>query len=113
MADFFIRVLKWLAALVTAYFVLFVILILVIAGIGIAFQPAPKVVEKNSVLVLDLGFNLTDKPQDDDPAEILRAALQGELLQSASLRTVLDGLKAAGDDPHITGLLLKGNIISD
>lgn len=113
MADFFIRVLKWLAALATAYFLLFVILILVLVGIGIAFQPAPQVVAKNSVLVLDLGFNLTDKPQDDDPAAILRSALQGELLQTASLRAVLDGLNAAVDDPDISGLLLRGNIISD
>jgi protease-4 len=113
MADFLIRVLKWLAALVTAYFVLFLLLFLVIVGIGVAFQPVPKVVEKNSVLVLDLGFNLSDKPMDEDPAAIIRAALEGDLLQSVSLRSALDGLKAAQNDPDITGLLLKGNIISD
>lgn len=113
MADFFIRVLKWLAALVTAYFVLFVVLFLVLVGIGIAFQPVPKTVEKDSILVLDLGFNLTDKPMDEDPGEILRAALGGELLHSVSLRRALDGLKAARLDPDITGLLIKGNVISD
>ena len=113
MADFIIRVLKWLAALVTAYFVLFVLFILVIAGIGVAFQPAPVTVQKDSILVLDLGFNLTDKPMDEDPGEILRAALGGELLESISLRKALKGLETAQHDPDITGLLLKGNIFSE
>ncbi|NDV61286.1 signal peptide peptidase SppA [Puniceicoccales bacterium CK1056] len=113
MADFIIRVLKWLAALVTAYFILFLGLFLIIAILGVAFQPAPKVVEADSVLVLDLGFNLTDKPRDEDPGEILRAAIEGDLLHSISLRKALDGLKTAQNDPDISGLLLKGNVISD
>ena len=46
MADFIIRVLKWLAALVTAYFILFVLLFLFLIGLGVAFQPIPMTVKK-------------------------------------------------------------------
>lgn len=112
MADFFIRVLKWLAALVVAYFVLFVVIFLVIAGIGLALEPAPRVVQEKSILVLDLGFNLTDQPRDDDAAEILRSALEGEIIETASLRQVLDGLKKARGDSRIAGLLITGNLLS-
>jgi protease-4 len=113
MADFIIRVLKWLAALVTAYFILFALLFLLLIGIGIAFQPAPMRVEPDSVLVLDLGFNLTDRPQTDDPAAILQDAIAGELRNTASLREVVDTLNQAGKDSDIHGLLIVGNLQSD
>jgi protease-4 len=113
MADFLVRVLKWLAALVTAYFLLFVLLVLFLVGLGVFFQPVPKTVEANSVLVLDLGFNLTDRPANDDPAKIIQSALQGDLLHSASLREVIEGIRAARNDGRINSLLLTGNLYSD
>jgi protease-4 len=113
MADFFIRVLKWLAALVTAYFLLFVLVFLFIVGLGVFFQPVPKTIEANSVLVLDLGFNLTDQPASDDPAKIIQSALQGDLLESASLREVIEGIRAARKDGRIHSLLITGNLYSD
>lgn len=112
MADFIIRVLKWLAALVTAYFILFALLFLMLIGIGIAFQPTPVTVQPNSILVLDLGFNLTDRPETDDPAALIANALEGEISQTASLRQVIDTLEKAGNDPDIHGLLIKGNLQS-
>jgi protease-4 len=113
MADFFIRVLKWLAALVTAYFILFLFVVLLFIGLGVFFQPVPKTVEANSVLVLDLGFNLTDQPAGDDPAEIIQSALQGDLLKSASLREVVEGIRTARTDGRIHSLLITGNLYSD
>lgn len=113
MSDFIIRVLKWLAALVTAYFLLFLLLVLLIVGLGIFFQPVPKTVESNSVLVLDLGFNLTDRPASEDPAEIIQSALQGDLLRSASLREVVEGIRAARSDGRIHSLLITGNLYAD
>jgi len=110
MADFFVRVLKWLAAMVVAYFLLFILVFFVIIGIGIAFQPPPKSVEPGSILVLDLGFNLTDQPSDENPADLLRGALEGNLVHSASLRQVIEALEAAGRDSDISGLLIKGNL---
>lgn len=113
MADFLIRVLKWLAALVTAYFLLFLILFLGIIGVGVLLQPQPVSLEKDSVLVLDLGFKLTDGPEEDDMAAIIRSALEGEMVGSASLREVLDGIREAKRDANIAGLLLTGNLLSD
>ncbi|MEX0332044.1 MAG: signal peptide peptidase SppA [Puniceicoccaceae bacterium] len=110
MADFVIRVLKWLAALVTAYFILFALLFLMLIGIGIAFQPTPVTVEPNSVLVLDLGFNLTDRPETDDPAALIADALEGSISQTASLRQVINTLESASNDSDIHGLLIKGNL---
>jgi protease-4 len=99
--------------LVTAYFLLFVLLVLFLVGLGVFFQPVPKTVEANSVLVLDLGFNLTDQPANDDPAKIIQSALQGDILQSASLREVIEGIRAARNDGRINSLLLTGNLYSD
>lgn len=111
MADFFIRVLKWLAALVTAYFLLFFLLFLLLVGVGVAFQPAPKVVEGDSILVLDLGFTLSDQPTSEDPAELITSALQGDLLEKASLRQVLETLEEARGDSRLSGLLIRGNLL--
>ncbi len=113
MADFIVRVLKWLAALVTAYAVLFICGFFLLIMIGVAFQPVPMRLKEDSILVMDLGFNLTDKPQDEDPAALIRAALGGELIQSASLKRVLDGLEAAAGDDKIKGLLIRGNLMSE
>lgn len=114
MANFLIRVLKWLAALITAYAVLFILfLLLLIAAVGVFFQPAPKAVKEGSIMVMDLGFRLSDQPPDDDPAKILSSALKGTLTETASLRQVIDGLHAARRDSRIKGLVLKGNFLPE
>lgn len=111
MADFIVRVLKTLAALVVAYFVLFLVLILVLVGLGTAFQPKAAPVGDNSILVMDLGFELTDRPRDADPFALLYSAYEGDLQQSASLREVVETLEKAGKDSRIHGLLLQGNLL--
>jgi protease-4 len=113
MSEFIIRVLKWLAALVTAYFLLFAIIVLLLLGIGIALEPPVPSVEPDSILVLDLGFSLTDSPPEDDLGAIINDALAGEILPTASLRQTLETLEAARKDGDIHGLLLTGNILSD
>lgn len=113
MADFIIRVLKWLAALVTAYFVLFVLLMLVLIGIAVSFQPTPKMLEKNSILVMDLGLNLSDKPSAGDPVAIISGLLSGDIKESVSLRQVLDALHRARNDSDIHGMLVTGNLTAE
>ncbi len=112
MAEFIIRVLKWLAALVVAYALLFVLLIVLLIGLGVAFEPPVKSVQPGSVLVLDLGFEFNEKPASDD-ASVLLSALSGNILQQATLRQVLDGLDKARHDPKVSGLLLQGNLLLD
>lgn len=113
MANFFIRVLKWVATLVVAYFILFVLLFLFLIGVGTLFQPTPAVIADKSVLVFDLGFHLTDKPQGEDPAQFLQSALQGDFIESASLRQVTQALKAARDDSRIHSVLIRGNLLPE
>ena len=84
MSEFFVRVFKWLAAMVMAYFLLFILIFFVIIGIGIALQPPTKAVDPGSILVLDLGFDLTDQPSNESASELIRGALQGDLIRSAS-----------------------------
>ncbi|MGA1204408.1 MAG: signal peptide peptidase SppA [Opitutales bacterium] len=113
MAEFIIRVLKWLAALVTAYFLLFLLVIFGFMMIGVAFQPVPRKLDQNSVLVLDLRLNLTEQPSMGSPAALIRDALSGELSETVTLRQVLEGLEKAARDPDVGGLLLQGNLTTD
>ena len=112
MADFIVRVLKLLAAFVVAYFVLFLVLILLLVGLGTAFQPKAAPVGEGSIVVMDLGFELTDRPRDTDPLALFYSALEGDLKESASLREVIDTIEKAGKDKRIHGLLLEGNLLS-
>ncbi len=111
MAHFIVRVLKSLAALVVAYFVLFLVLILLLAGLAAAFQPKAAPLEEDSILVMDLGFELTDRPRDPDPLALLFSAFEGKFQESASLRDVVETIEEAGKDNRIHGLLLQGNLL--
>jgi protease-4 len=113
MSEFIIRVLKWLAALVTAYALLFFLLFLLLIGISVAFQPVQETMEEGSIIVLDLDMGLSEQPSSGDTAAILRDALSGEVRQSLSLRQVIKGLEKASNDPDVNGLLLQGNLITE
>lgn len=113
MADFVTRVLKWLAALVTAYFLLFVLCFLLLVAAATIFQPTSPTVEKGSILVMDLAMNLSDKPSAGDPLSVITGALSGEIRQSVSLRQVLNGLEKAKQDSDIQGLLIEGNLVTE
>lgn len=110
MASFITRVLKTLATLVTAYFLLFLLVLFLLVGLGTFFQPQAVSVADKTILVMDLGFELTDKPKSEDPARMMVEAVQGTMLENASLREVLDGLEEARTDSRIQALLLTGNL---
>jgi protease-4 len=113
MSEFFIRVLKWLAALITAYALLFFMLFLLLIGISVAFQPVPEKMEKGSIIVLDLGAGLSEQPSSGDTAALVRDALSGEVRESVSLREAIKGLEKASNDSDVTGLLLTGNLVTE
>jgi len=110
MAEFIIRVLKWLAALVVAYFVLFLVLILGFGLLVVAFQPQPEGVREDSFLVYNLDLTLTDRPREEDPVQVIQKALDGEVALSLSLREALDVLDHAATDGDIAGIVLTGNV---
>lgn len=113
MSEFFIRVLKWLAALITAYALLFFMLFLLLIGISVAFQPVPEKMEKGSILVLDLDSGLSEQPSSGDTASLVRSALSGEVRESVSLRQAINGLEKASNDPDVKGLLVTGNLVTE
>lgn len=113
MSEFIIRVLKWLAALVTAYALLFFLLFLLLIGFSLAFQPVQETMEEGSIIVLDLDTGLSEQPFSGDTAAILRDALSGRVRESISLRQAIKGLEKASNDPDVKGLLLKGNLVTE
>ena len=66
-------------------------------------------VESKSVLVLNLGTGITDKPADENAAGAL-ADLLGQGRNTVSLRAVTDSLRLAAKDPRITALYLHGSV---
>lgn len=108
--GFIKAVLKWLAALVVAYGVLFAFLFVLLMGLALSFEQDVAKVESDSILVMDLGFNLTDQPPEEDPARIAQSAFSGSVTDSLSLRTVVETLKRAAEDSRINGVLLTGSL---
>lgn len=108
--GFIKAVLKWLAALLVAYGILFAFLFVLLIGLALSFEQDVAKVESDSILVMDLGFNLTDQPPEEDPARLAQSAFSGSVTDSLSLRTVVETLKRAADDSRINGVLLTGSL---
>jgi protease-4 len=108
--NFIKSVFKWFAALIVAYGLLFFFMVIILAGIAVSFEEQAVDVPENSILVLELGFNLTDQPPEEDFARISEAALTGDFTDSLSLREVLEGLERAREDSRISGLLITGSL---
>jgi protease-4 len=108
--SFIKAVLKWFFALIVAYGLLFVLMLVLLLGVALSFEGETESVESETILVLDLGFNLTDQPPEEDPARIAQSAFSGELRDSLSLRQVVETLERAREDSRISGLLLTGSM---
>ncbi|KAF0095416.1 MAG: signal peptide peptidase SppA [Puniceicoccaceae bacterium 5H] len=106
----FIRaIFKWLAALVVAYLLLFLLVMFGLSLVGLAFSPQEESIEPDSVLVFNLDLNITDTPSFEGPREVLQQALQEETYGTVSLLEVLDGIRRAADDDRISGIVITGN----
>ena len=108
--TFIKTVFKWLAALIVAYGLLFVFLLVLLVGIASSFEEPVVEVPEKSILVLDLGFNLTDQPPEEDFNKLTEAALTGDFTEHLSLRQVVEGLEDARGDSRIAGLLVTGSV---
>lgn len=108
--SFIKTVFKWFAALLVAYGLLFVFVLVLLVGIVGSFEEPVVDVPQQSILVVDLGFNLTDQPPEEDFAQLTEAALTGNYQEHFSLRQVVEGLEEARNDSRITGLLVTGSV---
>lgn len=108
--SFIKTVFKWLAALIVAYGLLFGFLFMLLVGIAVSFEEPQVDVPQKSILVFDLGFNLTDQPPEEDLAKLTETALTGDYTEHLSLREVVEGLEQARGDSRIEGLLVTGSL---
>ncbi|MCY7321763.1 MAG: signal peptide peptidase SppA, partial [Phormidesmis sp. CAN_BIN36] len=68
----------------------------------------PRVKDK-SVLVFDLSQNITDSRPSSSARDIVSGALSGDETDTITLRTVLDTIDHATQDPKIIALYLHGS----
>lgn len=68
----------------------------------------PQVKDK-SVLVFDLGLNISDTNPESSTSEALSQVLSGEDSKTITLRSVLDSIEKATTDDRIVGLYLDGS----
>ncbi len=74
---------------------------------AISRSPDPQLKNK-SVLVFDLGINIKDTKPNSTTGEAIQAAFSGDDEESITLRTVLNVIDKAAQDPQIVGLYLEG-----
>jgi protease-4 len=87
--------------------------ILLIAGLAAsAGARAPVEVRNGSLLVVDLGQALSDRPARDERSTLLDRALSGNT-DALPLRSALGAIRAAADDDRISGILLRGDAGGD
>jgi protease-4 len=102
--------LKWLCLITGAgCLALLALLALILFAVLVGGGGKRQVVENKSVLVLDLGTGITDKPADQNAASIL-SDLLGDRNHTVSLRAVTDSLRLGAKDPRIAALYLHGSI---
>ena len=102
--------LKWLCLITGAgCLALLALLALLLFAAIVGGGAKRQVVENKSVLVLDLGTAITDKPADQNAASIF-ADLLGDGNHTVSLRAVTDSLRLGAKDPRIAAVYLHGSI---
>ncbi|NBD37311.1 MAG: signal peptide peptidase SppA [Verrucomicrobia bacterium] len=113
MVKFLLTVLRMLLALVSAAVLFAILLFFFVLGLGLILSPEPEKPQKDAILVLDLNFNLTEKPTAAGRQQLAEALLEGEMLRSVSLLDLQRNLEEASKDKQIAGLLLRGNLIPE
>lgn len=111
MKSFFKDVLKRLAVTVVSAFLFAIFSIALFAWItsSVVEQSEEKVAD-DSILVIDLTMNLTDRPDDFRLDDLTRKILTDESEPPQfHLLEVLDALERAGQDKRIEAILLKGS----
>ncbi len=111
MVRFLFTILRLLLALVSASVLFVILLVFLFMGIGLLLSPEPEQPQKDDILVLDLNFNLSDRPEEANPQRMAKALLEGEVREAVTLLDLQNNLEEAAKDENIAGLLLRGNLI--
>ncbi|MFP6901060.1 MAG: signal peptide peptidase SppA, partial [Opitutales bacterium] len=78
-----------------------------------SFQKGEAEVEEGAFLVIDLSMNLTDRPDESDPSNLIAELAGGSLSKQRHLLEVLDAIRKAAADERIRGIFLHGSFITD
>lgn len=97
-----------LAVLIGGIILLVILPIVIIIGIVASVSSEPTaVVEKNSVLILDLSTQIVDRDVTD-PSQILNSLVESDSYKSIGLYDVLDNIEKAAVDNNISAIYIKG-----
>ena len=89
---------------------------LILLGIGVAASAAGSrapTVRDGSVLVLNLESALSDAPANFEPKSAFQGLLEANSSEKLPLRSAIKAILAAGNDDHISGILIRGNVTAD
>jgi len=85
-------------------------LILIIASFSAGSKGRHLImIERGSILVVDLSMNVTDSPEHASSTDPLTNALSGDKVKSVSLHRLVNAIKKAAADPRIKGMLIEGS----
>lgn len=101
MKGFFKTFLAVLLAMIT----LPLLLVWLVGSLFSSLEPAPTVVEPNSVLVLNLDENIADSPRM--PTFLIGSSSSFEMQETLSMLDVVEVLEAAAKDPNISALYIN------
>ena len=110
MKRFLKTVLKQVGALLLAYIVFCLFLVLLFAAFGALIEGKGITIRDQSVLLFDLNVNIKDSPQSQTLFPAFADSLQGLPTPAISLKDTLDAVERAADDDRIVGLFLFGSL---
>lgn len=111
MGKFLKKVLGTFLSLLVAY-ILFSVVVLLSGALILTLiesDPGPEVPE-GSILVLDLGFDLTDSPREATFEQIVGEFLGEDNPAAYSLLQMIETIDAAAADSRISGMLIHGSL---
>ncbi|MBK1876654.1 signal peptide peptidase SppA [Pelagicoccus mobilis] len=91
---------------------LFVFILVLIGVLSSMSQPVPQVAD-GSVLVFNMSTAVQDRPVGMTRDAFIDEAIGGSRQAKVSLRTLTRGIRAAGEDDRIEGLLLTGSFSTE
>ncbi|MBA4136491.1 MAG: signal peptide peptidase SppA [Opitutus sp.] len=109
MKNFFTSFFATLTALLVFCFGAVVVFFVMLGALA-AMGDKPVTLTKGSYLVMDLGTQIQDAPQQNEELEEFMAALGGDAKKRMQLRQMTRAIEAAATDDDIAGIFLKGQL---
>ncbi len=101
------------ANLVTIAIVVVGMILLVVGIAASAAGSRGPSVRDGSILIVNLEDALSDAPADFEPSSALERFMQASSSDKLPLRSAIVAIRAAANDDHIAGILIRGNVTAD